>query len=224
MKKYRLLASFIFILLLAGNVHGSEFGGVAIHGFLSQGYLASTENNYLAETNKGSFEFNEMGINFSTWLTSDLRAGIQLFARDLGDVGNDEIVVDWAYADYHWRDWLGLRVGKIKVANGYFNETRDVDMLRVSILLPESIYPEMFRDSIVAMKGAGLYGKTPDWPIGAFAYQLAAGTVDIAIEGGAGKKLDTELQTFAQLSGKVDAHFIELKGTGFRIRQIIISV
>ncbi len=36
---------------------------------------------------------------------------MQLFARDLGDIGNDEIQLDWAYADYFWIKWLSLRVG-----------------------------------------------------------------------------------------------------------------
>ena len=187
MKKYGLLAVLTFMMLLAGNVNAADVGDVAIHGFLSQGYMVSTDNNFLTNTEKGSFEFNEVGINFSTWLTSDLRAGIQLFARDLGDVGNDEITIDWAYADYHWRDWLGLRVGKIKTAHGLYNEIRDIDMLRVPILLPQSVYQEQVRDSQIAMKGVGIYGKTPYWAIGAFAYQLTVGTVDIAPNSGPAK-------------------------------------
>ena len=99
----------MFIFLPAGHAFAGDVGDVEIHGFISQGYLWTTDNNYLADTEKGSFEFNELGINFSTWLSADLRAGIQLFARDLGTIGNDEITIDWAYADYHWRDWLGLR-------------------------------------------------------------------------------------------------------------------
>jgi len=192
MKKYRLIAALIFMILLASNVHAGDVGDVAIHGFLSQGYIVSTDNNYLTNTEKGSFEFNEVGINFSTWLTSDLRAGIQLFARDLGDLGNDEITIDWAYADYHWRDWLGLRVGKIKITHGFYNETRDIDMLRVPILLPQNLYQEQVRDAQIAMKGVGIYGKTPYWPIGAFAYQLLAGTVDIAPDSGPAKNASAQ--------------------------------
>src|SRR5262245_34093993 len=56
-----------------------------LHGFVSQGYLLSSGNNYLAETTeRGSLEFSEVGLNFTAQLTDDLRAGVQLFAHDLG--------------------------------------------------------------------------------------------------------------------------------------------
>ena len=61
---------------------------VDIHGFISQGYLKSTGNNFLAETKRGTWEFTEVGINFGTYVTDELRLGMQLFARDLGEMGN----------------------------------------------------------------------------------------------------------------------------------------
>ena len=88
---------------------------VDIHGFLAQGYLKTDKNNFLADTEDGTFEFNEMGINFVTGVTDRLRIGIQFFARDIGDLGNDEIVLDWGYGDYLWREWLGFRAGLIKI-------------------------------------------------------------------------------------------------------------
>ncbi|MBC7052098.1 hypothetical protein G6O46_24120, partial [Salmonella enterica subsp. enterica serovar Enteritidis] len=60
---------------------------VAVHGFVSPGFIASTGNNYLANTKGGTFEFTEVGINFTMPLTDKLRAGMQIFARDLGRVG-----------------------------------------------------------------------------------------------------------------------------------------
>jgi hypothetical protein len=42
-------------------------------------------NDYLArDTAKGSFEFSEIGINFTKGLPERLRMGVQLFAQDLG--------------------------------------------------------------------------------------------------------------------------------------------
>ena len=71
-----------------------------IHGFLSQGYLQSDHNNFLADTEEGTFEFREYAINASSNLTDQLRIGAQLFGRDFGDFGNDEIVLDWGFADF----------------------------------------------------------------------------------------------------------------------------
>ncbi|MGB5159306.1 hypothetical protein [Desulfobacterium sp. N47] len=78
-------------------VEMDALGGVSIHGFISQGFLTSGEYNYLAHNSKtGSFEYNEMGINFSKQVTDKLRIGAQIFSRDLGDVGNNKVTIDWA--------------------------------------------------------------------------------------------------------------------------------
>src|ERR1700753_3437607 len=79
-----------------------------VHGFVSQGALLSTGNNYLARSKRGSFEFAEVGLNFTAQLTSRLRLGLQLFTQDLGPLGNYQARADWFYLDYRWRDWLGL--------------------------------------------------------------------------------------------------------------------
>ena len=42
----------------------------------------------------GEFEFFEMGINFATSVTDDLRIGAQFFTRDLGPIGNSVISLD----------------------------------------------------------------------------------------------------------------------------------
>jgi hypothetical protein len=97
------LIVFMTILTLAGwaiPAAAYEVGGVDIHGFISQGFLYSDGYNYLAnDTEDGSFEYNEMGINFSRQMTDKLRIGVQFFSRDLGDAANNKITVDWAYAE-----------------------------------------------------------------------------------------------------------------------------
>lgn len=45
-------------------MNGIAEDNVAIHGFVSQGYLKSNANNFLTETDSGSFQYNDMGINF----------------------------------------------------------------------------------------------------------------------------------------------------------------
>ena len=55
------------------------------HGFVSQGFIKTTANNYLAESKRGSFEFTEVGINFTSQLNERLLLGVQLFARQLGN-------------------------------------------------------------------------------------------------------------------------------------------
>jgi len=155
--------------------HAFEAGDIEIHAFISQGYLFTDKNNYLAETEDGTFEFNEMGINFSADLTELLHVGVQFFARDLGIIGNDEVVLDWAYGDFRWKDWLGFRAGRIKIDYGLYNETREMDMLRTGVMLPQSVYSELWRDSFSGIKGAALYGYVPLSVMGRFSYNLEIG-------------------------------------------------
>jgi hypothetical protein len=158
MKKYmRLFLVFLIYIGLPVNGSAEEQVKVDIHGYLSQGFMYSNRNNFLADTEKGTFQFNELGINFAADLTDRLRLGIQLAARDLGDIGNDQVMIDWAYADYRWQDWLGIRAGRIKVPVGLYNTSRDIDLLRTFILLPQGIYNESFRDLLTSMKGISAY-------------------------------------------------------------------
>lgn len=158
--------------------------GVDIHGFISQGYMLTTRNNYIVDSTDGTFQFNEMGLNFTTNPTDKLRMGAQFFARDFGTVGNDKIVVDWAFADYRFKDWLGFRAGKIKNPMGLYNETRDIDMLRTSILLPVGVYDEPYRETVTGIQGAGIYGDINSERFGTLNYQFLCGTNNIDNDGG----------------------------------------
>ena len=183
MKLIRMLPlAFLNIMALSGIAHAMEFGQMDVHGFVSQGYLLTSHNDYLAKTEGGTTEFNDAAVNVSSSLSDRLRIGIQFLARDLGDAGNDEVELDWGFADYHWRDELGLRIGKVKRPMGLYNEGRDVDLLRTYILLPQSIYREDMRDIMNAAKGGAVYGTIPSGLIGSFDYQYVYGSKDIDLE------------------------------------------
>ncbi len=163
-------------------------GGVDIHGVVSQGFINSGEYNYLAHNSKnGSFEYNELGINFAKILTDKMRVGVQFFSRDLGDIANNKVSLDWAYGDYTLNNWLGLRFGKIKLPISLYNETRDIDMLRTCIILPQGIYNEFLRDTLIAINGAGLNGDVSLGPMGDLSYQLLQGTTNADVDSGVGK-------------------------------------
>lgn len=158
---------------------------VDIHGFVSQGFLYTTDNNFLADdTDNGSFEFNELGINFSTQVEDNLRLGMQLFSRDLGDIDNNKVVIDWAYGDYRFRDWLGIRAGIVKQPGLLFSEVRDVDALRTCVVLPQSVYQDNLRESYLAVQGIDLYGNVPLDVLGSITYRLLAGGANVPSDGG----------------------------------------
>jgi hypothetical protein len=150
-----------------------------VHGFVSQGYIKTTSNNYLTQSARpqGSVDFTEVGINFTKPLGDRLRVGIQIFAHDLGPQGNYAPQLDWYYLDYRLFDWLGIRAGKTKLPWGLYNEANDVDAGRVPVLLPQSVYPVSSRDFLFAQTGAELYGDLQLASAGSLEYRLYGGTI-----------------------------------------------
>jgi hypothetical protein len=165
------------LLFFTARPARAEESPVEVHGFVSQGAMKSTANNYLADSKRGSFEFSEVGINFTKSITDQLRVGMQLFMRDLGPVGNYKPHFDWYYLDYRFWDWLGIRAGRTKLPFGLYNETNDVDQARVPILLPQSVYPISSRDYLLAQTGVELYGRVPLDAAGSLEYRAYGGTI-----------------------------------------------
>jgi hypothetical protein len=172
-------------LLAATHAHAEDEAsglhplGAELHGFVSQGFMLSARNNYLMHSRRGSFEFTEVGLNVTRSIGDQLSVGMQLFARDLGTIGNYKPQFDWFYLDYHFRDWLGLRAGRTKLPYGLYNEQSDIDSARVPILMPQSVYSITSRDFLLAQTGFELYGYVPLGGAGAFDYRLYGGTIFI---------------------------------------------
>jgi len=158
-----------------------ELGQLQVHGFISQGFLYTTDNNYLANTSRGSFEFTELGLNFTLQPIDRLTLGLQIFSHDLGPIGDYRATLDWYSVDYHWQDWLGVRAGRVKLPFGLYNDISDVDSARTAILLPQSIYPAQNRDFLLAQTGFELYGYRGLGPAGGLDYRMYGGTIFLDI-------------------------------------------
>jgi hypothetical protein len=175
----------------AQSVSGPEYQEplVDIHAFVSQGFIKSTGNEFLAKSKRGSFEFTEVGINLTRPVGENLRVGAQLFTRDLGPIGNYRARFDWFELDYRFFDWLGVRAGRTKLPYGLYNETSDIDAARVPVLLPQSVYPTTNRDFLLAQTGVELYGYVPLGVVGALDYRLYGGTLYLDLSDTASNRL-----------------------------------
>jgi len=159
---------------------------VQAHGFFSQGFVDTNQNNWLTMgTNGGSFAMTEGGINLSSQLTDKFRVGAQVYDRDFGQLGKWHPELDWAVADYRFKPWFGVRGGKIKTTLGLFNDTQDMDFLHTFALLPQSVYPTDMRDDTLSHTGGDVYG-TVGLPIrlGSLSYTGYAGGTQKSIYGG----------------------------------------
>ena len=191
----------------AAGAEGGDGAGmppIDIHGFVSQGAIKSTHYNYLAKSERGSLDFTEVGLNFTAQPTDNLRLGVQLFARRLGTTGNFSAKTDWFYFDYRWRDWLGLRGGRVKLPFGLYNEINDVDSARTAILLPQSIYPLSSRDFLLAQSGGEIYGYVRLGVGGALDYRLYGGAIEIDLPASTGSPVQiTNIETPYVVGGRL---------------------
>jgi len=177
----RKIMTAMLVLVAMSVTAGTAYAvDVAVHGTVSQGYLKSSEYNYLTPNTKdGTFAFNEAIVNLSTRVDDKTRIGIQLLGRDFGPEGNGNIILDWAFGDHRWRDYLGFRIGKVKTPLGLYNKTRDVDAVRTAVLMPQSVYNEGFRMVTTAFQGGSLYGNLPVSDNTSFDYELFGGTIEM---------------------------------------------
>lgn len=152
---------------------------VQVHGFASQGFVRTDQNNWLTMQTgggRGSMAMTDFGINVSMPVTDKLRIGAQMYDRNLGQLGKWHPSLDWAYASYKFKSWFGIRGGKVKTVMGLYNDTQDLDFLHTFALLPQSIYPTDMRDSTIAHEGGDIFGEIQlkaHW--GALSYTACAG-------------------------------------------------
>jgi hypothetical protein len=149
---------------------------VQIHSFGSQGFMYSNQNNYMSmPTSKGSFAMTDGGANISTAITDKFRVGAQVYFRNVGEFGNWRPSIDWAFGDYKFKDWFGVRAGKVKTTLGLLNDTQDMDSLHTFAILPQSIYPIDWRAYSIAHTGGDVYGDLSVKRLGTLSYTAYVG-------------------------------------------------
>ncbi len=199
-----IIASMVMLLLLSNLTFAFENSELTIHGFASTGYMKSNHNNFLLSSKEGSFEFNEFGINFNTSISDDIRIGAQLYSFDLGDIGNNEIALDWAFLDYHHKEEISIRLGKIKTPLGLYIETFDYDMLRTCILLPQGLYNKYLREAVIGLEGVDLYGKISMGTAGILGYDAYIGSMSLSSDGGIEKFVTRYYDGWDFVSARMD--------------------
>lgn len=128
-----------------------------VHGTLSQGFIYGSGNNYLTmDTSDGTAKWSEGAVNASVPIRDNFRAGVQVHSYLMGQLGRGTVQVDWAYADYRLKEWLGFRAGKLKAPLGLFGEVEDTDTLYNWAMLPQSVYEAEYRSYNVPVLGGEL--------------------------------------------------------------------
>lgn len=160
-----------FVLALAGLTAGMQPSaasqddwGIEINGAMAQGYAYSWGNQIFGSSLDGSNQLSEVAITGRKVLFPRVLASGQLMARRAGQTSDGRMQVDYAQLDLlaisRLDSHLGLRIGKLKNAYGFFNSSRDVVFSRGAVTLPSSVYYDGtgFRDFFFSTEGVQLYG------------------------------------------------------------------
>src|SRR4029078_8067865 len=113
-----------------------------------------------------------------------LRVGAQAYLRNIGELGNGHLQVDWAFADFRFNQALGVRGGKIKTVLGLYTDTQDMEFLYTWALLPQGLYPLDLRSVTIAHVGGDVYGQVKLWSAESLASTGYYGTVQDDNQGG----------------------------------------
>ncbi len=162
--KWLLLLPLLLIVLNTSLADDSAwYEDIAIHGFASQGYIHTTDNHFFGPSDRGSFEFTEIGLNGSLRLSPRINLSAQILSRQAGRLDNGSPRLDYGLIDVSVysdeRVSSGLRIGRIKNEIGLYNATRDVAHTRSAIFLPQVIYFDKIRNTIMAADGINLYNR-----------------------------------------------------------------
>jgi hypothetical protein len=171
------------LIALPASAQSLEDLNIQLHGYATQGFMYSTQNNFFTtNSSSGSPAWDEAVVNITSQPSPKLRIGAQGRYELLGNIGGNNITLDWASVDYKFSEKLGVRVGKVKTPDALFNEVQDIDPAYIWSLLPQSIYPLTSRNSFLSHYGGVVYGRLkPSAKLGA-----KLGNVDYRVFGGEG--------------------------------------
>ena len=190
MRRLYLPLAALLAAAIPAAIQGQEFKvfdrTVQVHGFGSQGFIHTDQNNWLTmnTANVGSGQFTEFGANATSEIGSRLRIGAQFYDRELGQLSRWHPQLDWADLDFRFKPWLSFRAGKVKTVMGLYNDTQDEDFLHTFALLPQGVYPTDMRDATLAHYGGDIYGRKKTPRAGAFSYTFYGGDRRDSLYGG----------------------------------------
>lgn len=204
----------------AGETGSSPWERLRIHGFASQAVLETSANRYFGNSPETSLDLTELGLNGFFQLTNQLSFSAQVLSRRAGELYDGEPSLDYALGDLTLASTAdgraGLRIGRIKIPLGLYNETRDVPFTRPTIFLPQVIYYDRLRNLILSTDGLMIYGES-FLPWGNLSVMLGGGraVIDDNVEWGfLGGDFDGSMETGG--NSYVGSLWYETQGGAFK--------
>ncbi|MFT2089391.1 TonB-dependent receptor [Paraglaciecola sp. 2405UD69-4] len=136
---------------------------IKINGFVAQGVIKAEDSNYVEDDGGLSLKLTEVGLNSSYRFNSKFRVAGQLVYLDGGNRYQQGARVDYLFLESQFYDsdqWsIKAQLGRNKNYHWLYSATRDVPHTRPSIILPQSLYIDVFRDVALGVDGIALIGQ-----------------------------------------------------------------
>lgn len=179
---------------------------ISWHGFVAQGAIKAEKNNFVEDDGSSSIKLTEIGLNASYRINSRLRIAGQAVYLNGGNRYEEGPRIDYLFLDLsllNTEDWhVNVQLGRNKNYHWLYSSTRDIPHTRPSIILPQSIYFDVFRDVALGSDGIALLLNTTN-SLGEWDVNWRYGTSPIA--GGQTKNLLGEIAE-GSLDQKYDQH------------------
>jgi len=168
-----------------------------LHGFAAQGLIDVDGSNFVNDDGSLSPKLTELGINASYQLNNKLRLTGQVVYLNGGNRYAEGVRVDYALLDwsvYGHQSWqANIYLGRFKNNHWLYSSSRDIPFARPSIILPQSVYFDGFRDIAVGSDGVAIKISHSDDELGNFDFNLSYGSSPIS-----NKQTELILSKFAQ--------------------------
>lgn len=173
------------ILLLSLVILPLQAEDIKIHGFVAQGLIQAQDSNFVNDDGDVSLKLTEVGVNASYKINSQLRVAGQGVYLNGGNRYPEGLRIDYLFLDWHLvsnADWqFKLQLGRNKNYHWLYSSTRDVPHTRPSIILPQSLYFDAFRDVALGVDGLTVIVNTQNY-LGDWDFNLSVGTSPISEE------------------------------------------
>ncbi len=132
------------VVLFVGVANGDS--NITIHGYLTQAYAFSDGNQILGIPKEGTTDYRNMALQFGYTFDQNGLIVIQFSHKRLGlspaMAFEDDVKLDWAFVKYQLTEALSIKVGKVQIPFGIYNELRDVGTMLPFYRAPYGIYQE----------------------------------------------------------------------------------
>jgi hypothetical protein len=156
------------------------------HGFISQGIIDVNGSDFVNDDGELSTELTEIGLNASYQLSDKFRLAGQVVYLDGGNRYEKGFRVDYALLDwsaYNSESWqTNIYLGRFKNNHWLYSSSRVIPFARPSIILPQSVYFDGFRDIAVGSDGAAVKFSHSNDDLGNFDFTLSYGKSTVSNE------------------------------------------